>query len=225
MSRWISKHSNYAFGIRTETAEDRRRADGSFERVITRPALIAQFRPIAAATAEDTHADASALDLDVARATWLRNKRRDGSPADIRAIPSLNAAALGSVATVPFNPDTVFGVFDTAWLRDADDEAEADAKLRDPQWGGIGRDYVEVVAPTPDAPWPNYNRLRARKGHTVAETIALKVAEDGYDVAAVLAYEKATKARDEVIDALEALAAADAPADDEQDDAALETVL
>lgn len=224
MSRWISKHRSYSFGIYNETAEDRRRADGAWERVVTRPALVAQFVPIAAASAEDEHAHASQYDLEVARSAFLGAKRADGTPKNVRAIPSLTGGALAGVATVGFNPDSLFGVFDTDWIADENDRALADAKLRDPQWGGIGIDYVEVVPLALTPPWPNYDRLRGKRGATVAERIALKVVEDGYDPAAVAAYEKATKNRDDVLAALAELEAVGAQQID-QDDAAMEAVV
>lgn len=225
MSRWISKHARYSFGLKTEVAEDRRRADGSWERVVVVPPLIAQFVPIAAATAEDEHAHASRHDLEVARSTWLQNKRRDGSPKDVRAIPSLTAGALGGIATVPFNPDTLFGVFDTDWLATDEERDLADAKLRDPQYGGIGIDYVEVIPVKVPAPWPNYDKLRNKRGGaTVAEQVGAKVLEDGYDATAVLAYERANANRDDVVKALEEIiAAGDALAQD--DDSALDRVI
>lgn len=222
MSRWISKHAQYALGIYNETAEDRRRDDGTWERVITRPALIAQFRPIASAKAEDSHEAASQHDIEVAHKAFLSKRRMDGTPAVIRAIPSLNAGAMGGIATVAFNVDSVWGVFDTDWLGNEEDAEKADAKLRDPRWGGIDVDYVEVVPPVREAPWPNYDKLRGKQGAggKVADQIAKKVAEDGYDAAAVLEYEKASKNRADVVAALEALVEAGVPA--EQDDDAME---
>ena len=65
--------------------------------------------------------------------------------------------------------------------------------------------YVKVDAIEVTPPWPNYNKIRAKKGLTVAETIASKCDEDGYGVAAVLAYEKAHAKRPAVVQALEAL--------------------
>lgn len=61
-----------------------------------------------------------------------------------------------------------------------------------------GRDFYHVEAPKVAPPWPTYDKVPAAK-------IAAKVAEDGYDVEAVLAYERANKNRDSVLDALGAL--------------------
>lgn len=62
-----------------------------------------------------------------------------------------------------------------------------------------GRDFIVADRPKLKAPWPTYDTVHAAK-------IAAKVAEDGYDVAEVIAYERENKNRPTVIEALEALA-------------------
>lgn len=57
------------------------------------------------------------------------------------------------------------------------------------------------------APWPNYNEFRGVKGTPTAVRIAERVREDGYDVLAVIAYERENANRPDVLAELEALLA------------------
>lgn len=70
-------------------------------------------------------------------------------------------------------------------------------------------DILIVERPKLAAPWPAYDKLvaggRGVTSEAVAEKIARKVAEDGYDVGAVAAYERENRNRPDVIAALEAL--------------------
>lgn len=62
---------------------------------------------------------------------------------------------------------------------------------------------VEVIVIPP--PWPNYDATKGVRGLPTAQRIAEKVAEDGYDIDAVLAYERANRNRQEVLDAVAGL--------------------
>ncbi len=68
-----------------------------------------------------------------------------------------------------------------------------------------GNHYIHVEKPRIAAPWPTYDNYRGVKGSPTAERIAEKVREDGYDIDAVIAYERENQGRVEVLDALEAL--------------------
>lgn len=220
MSRWVSKYAGYSLGVRTETRRNFVRPNGSVAEEIVEPALVAQFLPIASASANDEHVSASQHDISVAMDRWAKLVRRDGTPKELPAIPSLNAGVIGGQAFVPFDIRSRFGVFDTDWLPEQDRD-EVDAKLRSDAMNG--NDYVEVVPVALDAPWPNYDKTKSKgRGGSVADVIAAKVVEDGYDAAAVVAYEKANKNRADVIAAIEAAAAA---APEEQDESALEVTL
>lgn len=72
-----------------------------------------------------------------------------------------------------------------------------------------GIDYILIEAPALVAPWPNYDKVKGDRAGSVAEKIARTVAENGFDVAYVVAYERSKKNRDDVIAAVEALAAVD----------------
>jgi hypothetical protein len=74
--------------------------------------------------------------------------------------------------------------------------------------------YVQVEPIKLDAPWPAYDKLVVhgqRKIEHVAAKIAEKVLEDGYDVAAVVAYEQQNLNRPEVLAALSALSEEEEP--------------
>jgi hypothetical protein len=73
-----------------------------------------------------------------------------------------------------------------------------------------GVDFVCVDQPKLKPPWPAYDKLVAvgkRTKQMVAEKIVERVAEDGYDAGAVLAYERQELNRPEVVEALEAVEA------------------
>lgn len=100
-------------------------------------------------------------------------------------------------------PDFNFSLYDTEWIADRDDREIAEkALLENTDYGDW---YVKVDAIAVPAPWPNYDKVRAKKGMTVAETISSKCAEDGYNPQVVLSYEKAHANRPAVVEALEAL--------------------
>jgi hypothetical protein len=72
-----------------------------------------------------------------------------------------------------------------------------------------GIDYLAIETQRTPPPWPNYDEFRGVRGSPTGPRIAERVLEDGYDVEAVLAYERENLNRQEVIDALEALNAAE----------------
>lgn len=80
-----------------------------------------------------------------------------------------------------------------------DEEREAiEAKL-------LEQGYMRVEPDCRNAPWPAYDKLVAQGARTVekvAAKIAEKVAEDGYDPAEVIAYERENLNRPEVLAAL-----------------------
>lgn len=74
--------------------------------------------------------------------------------------------------------------------------------------------YLEVQPKKVAPPWPAYDKLVThgqRKIEHVVEKIVAKVTEDGYDPAAVVAYEQQNLNRAEVLAALAALTAEEEP--------------
>ncbi len=68
-------------------------------------------------------------------------------------------------------------------------------------------DVIKVDKPRVKAPWPAYDKLKAKPGQKVADAIATKVVEDGYDPELVILYERENRNRADVIAALEAIPA------------------
>jgi hypothetical protein len=101
-------------------------------------------------------------------------------------------------------PDFNFSLYDTEWLEDAEDRADAEKALLENADNGVW--YVKVDAIEVPLPWPNYNKVRAKSGSTVAAEIARRCEEDGYDTDHVIDYEKTHANRPAVLEALEALA-------------------
>lgn len=110
------------------------------------------------------------------------------------------------------NPALRLGVFDTDFAakegRWSDDmKAKVEEVLRTAP-GRLGNDYIEVGRPTLPAPWPTYDEASFAK-------ILNRVIEDGYAPADVLAYERETQKRPDVIDALERMIIDQGPPEDD----------
>jgi hypothetical protein len=83
-------------------------------------------------------------------------------------------------------------------------KVEIEKNLNDQQ----NSDYFRCDKPKRPAPWPAYDKLVKQGQRTialVAEKIAAKVTEDGYDPENVIAYETENLNRPEVVDALKKL--------------------
>ncbi len=102
-------------------------------------------------------------------------------------------------------PDFSFSLYDTEWLDDPKDKSDAETALLDNSDFNLW--YVKVDAVEVPAPWPNYSKVKAKSGGTVAGEIARRCSEDGYDANHVIEYEKAHANRTTVLDALNALLA------------------
>jgi hypothetical protein len=139
---------------------------------------------------------------------WLAHELAEAKARFInRGLPT----ELDEVTTV--DPTYRFGSFDTAaFQREHASEGFDDARrvemeewlLQHPDYGHM---FFEVAAPTLDPPWPTYDKFRGNQGMALPARIAEKVREDGYDVGEVLAYERANANREDVVAALEELAA------------------
>lgn len=116
----------------------------------------------------------------------------------------------------PIDEEHRVSVFDTAKI--SDDKLRARVEKALLENSANGRDYVLVEQPKVEAPWPSYDNIVVhgqRKIEHVAAKIAEKVAEDGYDPAEVVAYERQNLNRPEVIEAVEALTASTPEPDDD----------
>lgn len=108
------------------------------------------------------------------------------------------------------NPRNRLGLFDSAvsqqihnWS-DKDREFVEDALMNARSYGG---DFILVEEPKLPAPWPKYDDQGPVARKTLAQTIADKVHQDGYEIDDVIAYEKQNRDRGDVIEALEGLRA------------------
>lgn len=126
---------------------------------------------------------------------------------------------LGPFKGLPTYEDEVTTVSPRKLIRvyDTDQRAEAehwtkkthefvDEFLRNHELNGTN--FIIVETPKRPAPWPAYDKLTGKTADelaALAERIALKVIEDEYDPAEVLAYERDNANRDAVTAALEHL--------------------
>lgn len=210
--RFVSRSANYTFIVRGETDyEVFETADGTMiPRHIKKQALIVEFKHGMAYPDEAYAALLHWSGMPTQRTDPERVNANGTAAADIfGAVPYQRGIVLQDVAgrisgvSNPSRPDFNFSLFDSEWIEDADDRKEAEQALLENSDNGVW--YVKVDALKVDPPWPNYNKIRAKKGMTIAQTIAAKCEEDGYSVSAVLAYEKAHADRPAVVEALEAL--------------------
>ena len=210
--RFVSRSANYTLIARGETEyEVFETAEGTMiPRRISKPALIIEFKHGMAYPDEAYAALLHWSGQSTQRTDPERVNASGMSAPDIfGAVPYQRGIVLQDVAgrisgvSNPSRPDFNFSLFDSEWLSDADDRKEAEEALLKNSDNGVW--YVKVDALEVTPPWPNYNKIRAKKGMTVAQAIAEKCADDGYNVADVLAYEKAHSNRPAVIEALEAL--------------------
>jgi len=210
--RFVSRSANYTFIVRGETEyEVFETANGTMiPRRISKPALIVEFKH-GMANPDESYAALLHWSGSPTNRTDPERVNASGTAAPdvFGAVPYQRGIVLQDIAgrisgvSNPSRPDFNFSLFDSEWFDDADDRKEAEEALVKNADNGVW--YVKVDALEVKPPWPNYNKIRAKKGMTVAETIAAKCDEDGYDVSAVLAYEKAHSDRPAVVEALEAL--------------------
>lgn len=127
------------------------------------------------------------------------------------------AATFGHQPGVAHDEDPTwrYSMFDTdaeAHMRGWDSETKALVDERLLTGLGYGDDHILVEKPKLPAPWPNYDKLVPRGKRTadmVAQLIADKVRDDGYDADTVVAYESENLNRSEVINAIRQAAARD----------------
>ena len=210
--RFVSRSANYTLIARGEAEYDVfETAEGTMiPRTIKKPPLIIEFK----------HGMAYPDETYAAMLHWsgAPTNRTDPERVDVHgvSVPDIFGAVpyqrgvmiqdgVGRIMGVSnaARPQYNFSLFDSEWIEDADDRKEAEEALLKNSDNGVW--YVKVDALEVAPPWPNYNKIRAKKGMTVAETIAAKCDEDGYSVADVLAYEKAHANRPAVVAALEEL--------------------
>lgn len=215
--RFVSRSANYTLIARGEAEYDVfETAEGTMiPRTVKKPMLVIEFKH-GMAYPDETYA--AMLHWSGVPTSRTDPERVDGFgvgvPDVFGAVPYQRGVVIqdgvGRIMGVSnaARPQYNFSLFDSEWLEDANDRKEAEeALLKNPD---NGLWYVKVDALEVAPPWPNYTKIRAKKGLTVAETIASKCDEDGYSVEAVLAYEKAHANRPAVVDALEVLGAKEA---------------
>lgn len=210
--RFVSRSANYTLVARPDAEyEVFETTEGTMiPRTIRKPALILKFK----------HGVAHPDEVYAAQMHWAGTPTRRTDPERVDAsghsAPDVFGAVpyqrgvtiqdgVGRITGVSnaSRPDFNFSLYDTEWITDkADREIAEKALLENSDHGDW---YVKVDAVTVPPPWPNYDKVRAKKGMTVAETIASKCVEDGYNPGVVLAYEKAHANRAAVVEALEAV--------------------
>jgi hypothetical protein len=229
--RFVSRSANYTLIARGEAEYDVfETAEGTMiPRTIKKPPLIIEFKH-GMAYPDETYA------------AMLHWSGTPSSRTDPERVDSRGVAAPDIFGAVPYQrgitiqdgvgritgvsnasrPEFNFSLFDSDWIGDADDRKEAEQALLNNADNGVW--YVKVDALEVAPPWPNYNKIRAKKGMSVAETIADKCREDGYNVSAVLAFEKAHADRPAVIASLESLSAEKAMESEESEALEVEIV-
>lgn len=208
--RFVSRSANYIMIVRPESEYEVFETAGGtmIPRTIKKPMLVVEFR----------HGYAHPDESYAAMAHWAGQPTKRTDPERVNAAGVATADIYGAIpyqrgvsiqdgvgrimgVSNAARPDFNFSLFDSEWIEDADDRKEAEQALLSNADNGVWYVKVDAVEVTP--PWPNYDKQRAAKGSTVADTIANKCIEDGYNIAYVLEYEKAHANRAAVVAALE----------------------
>jgi len=208
--RFVSRSANYMMIVRGDQEyEVFETAEGTMiPRHIKKPGLILEFKH-GMAKPDETYAAMMHWAGTPTRRTDPERVDASGhsAPDVFGAVPYQRGVTIqdgvGRITGVsnPSRPDFNFSLYDTEWLADKDDREEAERALLSNADNGDW--YVKVDAVVVPPPWPNYEKVRAKKGMTVAEAIATKCLEDGYNPQAVLSYERAHANRAAVVEALE----------------------
>ncbi len=210
--RFVSRSANYTLIARSDAEYEVFETKGGtmIPRMVRKPLLVIEFKH-GMALPDETYAAMMHWSGMPTRRTDPERTNATGAPAaDVfGAVPYQRGVAIqdgvGRIMGVSnaSRPDFNFSLFDSEWITDPEDRADAEKALLENS--DFNDWYVKVDALEVDPPWPNYNKIRAKKGMTIAETIADRCVEDGYNVAHVLSYEKAHANRAAVVEALEAL--------------------
>lgn len=222
MARFISRHSGYGLKVRDSVVKLITDRSGTTYPHVERADLIVQFRGLNSGVgpnmirefgaAQIDNVDISTIDhvtsqraeIEQALAHWGARRRDDGTPAALGAIPHIsNGVTDDGKPYVGFQFLSTLGLFDTDWLDNEDDKADALKGLRENSDLGIA--YIEVEAPVLGAPWPNYDLIKGKRGAggSIADQIKRRIVEDGYDADLVEKYERANKGRDDVLAAID----------------------
>lgn len=210
--RFVSRSANYMLVARPDADFEvfENREGTMLPRMIRRPILIVEFkhgmvRPDESYAATMHWQGQATVRTDPERL----NAHGDSANGVYGAVPYQRGVSIqdgvGRIVGVSGSsrPDFNFSLYDTTWLEDAEDRADAEKALLENADNGVW--YVKVDAIEVPLPWPNYNKVRAKSGSTIAAEIARRCEEDGYEVTHVIDYEKTHANRPTVLEALEAL--------------------
>ena len=212
--RFVSRSANYTLIARSDAEYEVYETSGGtmIPRMVRKPLLIIEFKH-GMALPDETYAAMMHWNGMPTRRTDPERVNSSGASAPdvFGAVPYQRGVTIqdgvGRIMGVSnaARPDFNFSLYDTEWLTDPEDRKDAEKALLE---NADNNDwYVKVDAFEVAPPWPNYAKIRAKKGMTVAESIAAKCEEDGYNVESVLAYERAHANRAAVIDALQKVSA------------------
>lgn len=226
MAKYLAKFPQLTITIRNEVVQLLTGTNGITERHQNKPPFQVIFKPIASGAASGPAAEnpiarlnPSALPVPDPEDTlhleseyirqgvehWTKHRRDDFTPAALGAIPLTIPGGVGGRSTIAYRIESQFGFYDTDWIRDEGDRALAEAALdgENPDVEGFGVDWIRLVEPRKNAPWPSYDLLRAKGKLSVAMQVKKAIVDFGIDPRVVRAYELENLNRVEVLDAIE----------------------
>jgi hypothetical protein len=182
--RFVSKISNYRFGVADERSTVSIDQNGNPQRIISDNGFTAEFRQQELAPHEKL----------AAMQHWIgsQGNRGDGTMKGMGAHPLMQGMSMPG--TQAWSPEGRFSMFDTAnpdmcppQYREA-----AERKLLDPQYNN--NEHLLVGPGMIEKPWPSYDEMRGVRGKPTPERIVEAAVEFGVSLEAVLAYESAREA-------------------------------
>ena len=210
--RFVSRSANYRVVVRPDDEyEYYEEVKGNLmPKKVARPALTAEFRH---GMVPPDESYAAMLHWSGMPSNRTDPERIDASghsiPGVYGALPYQRPVTLRNSdnriigVTNPSRPDNRFSLFDTAWITDPDDRQYMEEALLAAD--DYGNWFIKVEKEPIPVPWPNYDKVRRRGNKTIPDIIVERVAEDGYDLEHVIAYEMSKLNREDVLEALYAL--------------------
>jgi hypothetical protein len=191
--RYLSKHYGLHVSIAPARYETLKDINGDQEKKEIYGGLVAIFRDIG-------QSPRPSYDIAFASRTFLRPEDwRGASPWDettghrmLGATPLQRPQALGTAQNVTgitdaYDPRSMFGVFDLAWIPEGA-ERELAGRVLDTHTA-LGTEFIRVEYDAIPLPWPSYPKMRAGQG---AHNKVLAFVRDGdYDAAYVIEWEQA----------------------------------
>ena len=221
--RYVSRSANYTLIARNEESHEIFEQVGGnlIPKTVGKPLLLCSFRhgivPPDEAYAAMLHwsgTPSTRTDPDRVDASGHTVPNVFGATPYQRAVPLRDGVGRITGITEASRPEYQLSLYDSEWIENLDDRAIAEEALATNADNNVW--YVLVEKAQIPAPWPGYDKTRAKANKPIESVIIDMIQGGGFDPNLVLAYEKSHKDRKPVVDAIEKLLVDEADADAEK---------